>query len=211
MHILRATTADFSDCTRLQSDVLFVMPYIDLPMAKRAAAQMSTRANAPGHMLLVEDQHGWGFIRIVNHVFQLTHSAMFGYVAQDAFAGRQWLSLALAALQPPEKNLFGFNDGKWYGAFASFGLAKRAWASQSYPKGCFFEPGYRSHFADVELSLLAISQGCYIHDPRSLLVEVDWNKDSAPVNAQDHAHYRSRVADGFEGRVIQPFLLNMVA
>lgn len=210
MHILRATTSDFTACTRLQSDVLFVMPCTDLTMAKRAADLMSKRANAPAHLLLVEDQHGWGFIRIVNHVFQLTHSALFGYVAQDAFAGRQWLSLALAALQSPDKNLLGFNDGKWHGAFASFGLAKRTWASQSYPQGSFFEPGYRNHFADVEISLLAISQGCYIHDPRSLLVEVDWNKDSAPVSTQDHAYYRSRVADGFEGRVTQPALLNMV-
>ncbi len=211
MHILRASTADFSACTRLQSDVLFVMPSTDMPMAKRAAELMSKRANAEGHLLLVEDQHGWGFIRIVNHVFLLTQSALFGYVAQDAFAGRQWLALALAALQPPEKTLFGFNDGKWHGAFASFGLAKRAWASQSYAQGNFFEPGYRSHFADVEISLLAISQGRYIHDPRSLLVEVDWAKDSTPTNPQDHAHYRSRVAAGFEGRVTQPALLNMVA
>lgn len=210
MRILQASTADLSVCADLQSDALFVMPCTDLPMASRAAHHMAKRANAPGHVLLVQDLHAWGFIRIVNQVFQVTQGQYFGYVAQDAFAGRQWLSLALDALQRPDKALFAFNDGKWQGAFASFGLASRVWASKNYPDGDFFQPGYQRHYADVEISLLAIGQGRYIHDPRSVLVEVDWNKDAAPVDPQDRAYYRSRVAHGFEGRVTQPALLNMV-
>ena len=211
MQILSASTSDLSVCNRLQAEVLFVMPSTDMPMARRAAAQLAQRADAHGHLLIVEDQHGWGFIRIANAVFKATQSPYFGYVAQDAYAGRQWLSLALQALKQSGKSLLAFSDGKWHGAFASFGLAVRAWASQNYADGQLFEPGYRRHFADVEISVLAISQGHYIHEPRSMLIEVDWHKDSAPVDAQDHAHYRSRVAAGFEGRVTQPLLLNMVA
>lgn len=205
------TTADMAACSGLQADVLFVMPCIDIPMARRAASHMAQRAGAPGHVLLVQDVDGWGFIRIVNHVFKTTLGRYFGYVAQDAFAGRQWLALALDALKRPGKSLFGFNDGKWHGAFASFGLAERQWANQNYPAGNFFQSGYSRHYADVELSLLAISQGRYIHDPRSVLVEVDWAKDSAPVHPQDREHYRTRVATGFDGRVTAPELLNLVA
>ena len=106
MHILRATTGELSACKDLQSEALFVMPCTDMPMARRAAAQMAQRAGAPGHLLLLEDLHGWGFIRIVNHVFKATQGRHFGYVAQDAFAGRQWLSLALEAL-----------DRRWPGDF----------------------------------------------------------------------------------------------
>lgn len=211
MQIQAVSTVDMAACQGLQAEVLMVMPCTDVPMARRAATLMAQRAGAAGQVLLVEDLHGWGFIRIVNHVFKTTLGRYFGYVAQDAFAGRQWLALALEALARPGKSLFAFNDGKWHGAFAGFGLAERQWASQNYPGGDFFHPGYTRHYADVELSLLAMSQGHYIHDPRSVLVEVDWAKDSAAVDPQDRAQYRRRVAAGFEGRVTKPELLNLVA
>ncbi|MDP3702374.1 MAG: hypothetical protein Q8R72_15865 [Hylemonella sp.] len=211
MSLQLVSTQDLDVCRDLQAEALLVMPCTDVPMALRAATLMAQRAGAPGHVLLVEDHDGWGFIRIVNLVFRRTHGRYFGYVAQDAFAGRLWLTLALDALQRPGKHLFAFNDGKWHGAFAGFGLAERDWASHNYTDGNFFHPGYQRHYADVELSLLAISQGAYIHDPRSLLVEVDWAKDKAHVDAQDRALYQARVATGFEGRVMSPELLQMVA
>ncbi len=211
MSFQRVSTQDLEDCSDLQAEVLLVMPSTDIPMARRAATLMAQRAGAPGHVLLVEDLEGWGFIRIVNLVFRGTHGRYFGYVAQDAFAGRQWLALALDALKHPGKHLFAFNDGKWHGAFAGFGLAERAWAGRNYTGGNFFHPGYRRHYADVELSLLAMSQGAYIHDPRSLLVEVDWAKDNACVDAQDRALYQRRVTTGFEGRVQSAELLHRVA
>lgn len=211
MHFQVVTTNELDACHGLQADVLLVMPCTDVPMARRAASLMAQRAGAPGHALLVEDLAGWGFIRIVNQVFRHTRGPYFGYVAQDAFAGRQWLALALEALQRPGKHLFGFNDGKWHGAFAGFGLAERGWAAHNYAGGEFFHPDYQRHYADVELSLLAMNEGAYIHDPRSLLVEVDWAKDSASVDAQDRALYQARAAAGFEGRVQSPELLQMVA
>lgn len=211
MQVQTTSTATLASCAGLMAEVLLVMPCTDLPMAQRAGALMAQRAGAEGRLLLVQDTQGWGFIRIVNHVFKNTLGRYFGYVAQDAFAGRQWLALALEALNRPGRSLLGFNDGKWHGAFAGFGLAERQWASQNYPGTDFFQSGYSRHYADVEISILAISQGRYVHDPRSLLVEVDWAKDSAPVDAQDRAHYRARVAAGFDGRVTAPELLNHVA
>ena len=211
MQIQALSTADMTACSGMQGDVLFVMPCTDMPMAQRAARHMAQRAGAPGQVLLVQDLHGWGFIRIVNHVFKATLGHYFGYVAQDAFAGRQWLALALEALKRPGKSLFAFNDGKWHGAFASFGLAERQWASRNYPGGDFFHPAYARHYADVELSLLAMSTGRYIHDPRSVLVEVDWAKDSTPVDQQDREQYKARAGAGFDGRVTSPELLSLVA
>ena len=211
MQIRTTSGVELVSSPALQAEVLLVMPCTNLPMAQRAATQMAQRAGADGQLLLVQDTQGWGFIRVVNHVFKNTLGRYFGYVAQDAYAGRQWLALALDALQRPGKSLLGFNDGKWHGAFAGFGLAERQWASQNYPGADFFQSGYSRHFADVEISILAISQGRYVHDPRSLLVEVDWDKDSAPVDAQDRAHYRTRAAAGFDARVSAPELLNLVA
>lgn len=212
MRVQTVSTRDLADCRGLQAEVLFVMPCTDVPMARRAATLMAQRAGAPGaYALLVEDLDGWGFIRIVNQVFANTMARYVGYVAQDAFAGRQWLALALDALQRPGKQLFAFNDGKWLGALASFGLARRQWASGNYDGGNFFYPGYQRHYADVELSLLAMNTGAYVHDPRSLLVEVDWGKDGAHVDAHDRALYQVRAASGFDGRVRSPELLHMVA
>ena len=211
MQIRTTSGVELASSPALQAEVLLVMPCTNLPMAQRAATQMAQRAGAAGQLLLVQDTQGWGFIRVVNHVFKNTLGRYFGYVAQDAYAGRQWLALALEALQRPGKSLLGFNDGKWHGAFAGFGLAERQWASQNYPGADFFQSGYSRHFADVEISILAISQGRYVHDPRSLLVEVDWAKDGAPVDAHDRAHYRTRAAAGFDARVSAPERLTLVA
>lgn len=201
MSLHATTTRELAACRGLQADNLFVMPCTDLPMARRAATHMVQRAGCPCDVLLVEDQDRWGFVRITNAAFALTAGQHYGYVAQDAYAGRDWLALALAALQGG-KHLFGFNDGKWQGALASFGLARRSWAQANYG-GDFFHAGYRRHYADAELTLLAMGQGAYAHNPHSVLIEVDWAKDQAPVDAQDRALYRQRAAAGFEGRVRQ--------
>ena len=224
MQIVAATTQDMRACEQLvhvrgngpnvAPSVLMVMPCTDVPMARRAATLMAHRAGAPGTLLLVEDVSGWGFVRIVNEVFRQTSAlntpgAFIGYVAQDAYAGRQWLSLAIRALATPGKNLLGFNDGKWRGAMASFGLARRTWAAGNYAGGVFFQPGYKSHFADAELTLLAMGSNAYVYDPDSVLVEVDWGKDRARVNSTDRTYYAQRSAAGFDGKVTKPELLKL--
>lgn len=211
MDVRAVSTRNLEACAGLQADVLIAMPCTDIRLAERAAGHMARRAGAPGHLVLVQDLDGWGFIRIVNQVFKASQGRYFGYVAQDAFAGRQWLKLALEALAQPGKALLAFNDGKWHGAFASFGLTSRDVASRNYPGGELFHPAYHRHFADVEISLLARSQGQFVYDPRSVLVEVDWSKDSAAVHANDRQLYQTRLAQGFEGRVNDPALLSLIA
>lgn len=205
--VLSASTRQPESWQGLRAETLFVMPCTDLPWARRAATLMVERAGAALQVLMVEDLDGWGFVRIANQVFRATQGSRFGYVAQDAFAGRQWLALALKL---EGRGLTAFNDGKWQGAIASFGLLDRRWAQGNYPDQALFFPGYERHFADVELSLLAMNDSCYCYEPASLLVEVDWHKDHAAVSERDHRLYQARIAAGIDGRIHSPELLRHV-
>lgn len=191
-------------------DVIMVLPATDLNMALRAAAFAEQRANAGLLVLVIPDDCRQGFVSIVNQAFRQTSSAWFGYMAQDAFAGRNWLSLALNRLGVTNAAFLGFNDGKWQGALASFGLARRDWAHTNYG-GDYFYPGYFSHYADAEMTLLALGQGAYTYEPDSVLIELDWDKDVRQVNPADRLLYRERARNGFDGRVTHPQLLTAYA
>ena len=188
-------------------DVLIVMPFTQPSHAQMALQLMAKRAQVPVLLVGVHDEDGWGFIRIVNHVFRLSQSRYFGYVAQDAFAGRSWLAMALSALGDGGA-LLGFNDGKWAGALAGFGLAQRQWAAQNY-HGDFFYPKYRRHYADAELTVLAMQARRYVYEPNSVLVEIDWHKDQSAVDRADRALFLQRRALGFDNKVTHPQLLTL--
>ena len=189
--------------------VLVAMPFINADHAQRAAKLMASRANAPGMILCIHDEKEEGFITLVNRAFAKTQSAYFAYVAQDAFAGKDWLKEALSAMGD-QKHFLGFNDGKWAGALAGFGFARRSWATQNY-NGNFFYPDYKRHYADAELTLLAMQAGAYAYEPSSLLVEVDWDKDGSSVDPSDRALFLERKKTGFDGKVSNPALLNLVS
>ena len=190
---------------------LMVLPCTDIALATRAGELAAARASAKGKVLAVHDLQRIGFVAIVNQVFAASRSPWFGYMAQDALAGRDWMGLALQALHRQRGVLLGFNDGKWHGALASFGLASRAWAADNYlpEQGGLFHTGYARHYADAELTVLARQAKGYVYEPNSVLVEVDWGKDAATVHAQDRALYRQRVQSGFGGRVRDTALLEM--
>ena len=192
---------------------LMVLPCTDVVLATRAGEFAAARAMAKGLVLAVHDEREEGFVAIANRVFAASRSAWFGYMAQDAFAGRDWLGLALQALHRQHGVLLGFNDGKWQGALASFGLASRAWAATNYAqdRGGLFHSGYARHYADTELTVLALASKGYVYEPNSVLLEVDWGKDVSVVDAQDRSLFRHRVQDGFGGRVREPALLEMFA
>lgn len=187
---------------------LMVMPCTDVQLAQKAMHLACSRAGSKGLMLAVLDTERLGFVAVVNRVFELSQSPWFGYLAQDAFAGRDWLLWALKALNKSSAALLGFNDGKWHGQLASFGLASRAWAQTVYG-GDFFFPGYHSHFADVELTLIARQQGAYVYEPDSVLMEVDWGKDQAKVAAPDRQLFLWRTKQGLGNRVSDPALLGL--
>lgn len=190
---------------------IMVMPFTDEISANRAGQPAASRSSAKGLLLAVHDVQRTGFVRVVNLAFSVTKSPWFGYMAQDAFAGRDWMAIALQALHKNRGVLLGFNDGKWQGALASFGLASRAWASTNYPSVDFFYPGYQRHYADAELTVLALQAKGYVYEPNSVLVEVDWVKEGATVHEPDRALYRERTALGFDARVKDTTLATMFA
>jgi len=209
MELRFVRAAELATLTPLEcSGVIMTMPFIDVAQAKRAARLAATRAGAPALLLAVHDEARQGFIATVNQAFAATRSPWFGYMAQDAFAGRAWLALALRALQANNAGLLGFNDGKWQGQLAAFGLAERVWAHSVYG-GDFFHSAYNSHYADTELTVIAREQGRYVYEPNSVLVEVDWDKESASVSPADRALYKERASAGFDARVHNPQLLKL--
>ena len=174
------------------SGTVIVMPSTDAAQARQAAQLMCSRSGVSDALLLVVlDEARQGFIHIANQVFAATTGTWFGYVAQDAFAGRQWLANGLQTLTLKETSLLAFNDGKWGGALAAFGLGRRSWLSQNYD-GQSFYPGYTQHYADTELTVLAMGNHQYSYNPQAVLVEVDWTKDAKPVNALDKALFAQR-------------------
>lgn len=198
---------------------VMVMPFTDANMAQRAGLLAAQRAGAKGLVLAVHDTERQGFVATVNQAFAATLSPWLGYMAQDAFAGRDWMALALQALHRQRGLFLGFNDGKWQGALASFGLASRSWAAGNYAteaddvaeQGSFFHPSYQRHYADAELTVLAMQAKGYVYEPNSVLMEVDWAKEAQAVHAPDRAIYRQRAALGFDGRVVDKALQGLFA
>jgi UDP-N-acetylmuramate-alanine ligase len=207
MQIIYLSTAELEHATIAPTSVLVAMPYTQADMAQQAAQLMSARTGVDGTILCVHDEDRRGFVQVANLIFKVTQSAYFAYVAQDAYPGRDWLSMALKALGQ-DKHLLGFNDGKWAGALAAFGLVRRSWAINNY-QGQLFYDGYQQHYEDVELTLLAMQEGVYAYDPHAVLTEVDWKKDSKPVNLADKALFAKRSAQQFDGRVTQANLLKL--
>ncbi|HEX4879629.1 MAG TPA: hypothetical protein VFV39_07280 [Limnobacter sp.] len=191
------------------SGPLMVMPYTNRSEAEKACTNAARRSGLKeGLILAVDDQARKGFIEVVNTAFARTDSPWFGYFAQDAFAGRSWLAIATQTLQTSNASLIAFNDGKWAGLLAAFGLARRSWAAGNYA-GNFFHAGYLRHYADAELTLLAMQDKQYTYNANSVLVEVDWKKDEAPVHPQDKQLFNQRKANGFGNRVDDVKLLSL--
>lgn len=186
--------------TQSTSRVDVFMPYTDAAAAHAFAPVLASRANCEGRLILIEDDAKRGFLTVCNDAFRRTHSAFVVYLAQDAFPGRRWLELGLYILQTQKKSLLAFNDGKWFGQLAAFGLVRRGWVSGLYD-GNLFHGGYHSHYADTELTLIAEQQGQLAFNPNALLMEVDTGKDGKPTHAADKALFAKRAEDGFDGRV----------
>lgn len=184
---------------------LIVMPFTNPVLAKRAAALLSKRANSGGLILCIHDAAQIGFIATANTAFRRSIAPQFGYLAQDAFAGRGWLSHGLEALERNKGGLLAFNDGKWGGALAAFGLADAEWARGNYD-GDLFHPRYRRHYADVELTLIAMQQRKFRYSPDAMVVEVDWKKDGAQVDQDDRLLYYKRGQTAFDRKVTDPGL-----
>lgn len=186
-----------------EASVVVCMPATDPRQAERSAKLMARRGGTDGLILIVYDEHRQGFIKTANQTFQHSSGTHFAYVAQDAFAGRLWLRVGINMLEKTQKSMLGFNDGKWQGQLASFGMVRRDWAETHYA-GDLFCPEYHSHYGDAELTLLAKAKDQFCYAPRSVLIEVDWEKEDKLANDADKRLFRARAATLFGGRVSSP-------
>ncbi|WP_419779131.1 hypothetical protein [Maridesulfovibrio sp.] len=177
---------------------VFVLPFIDAELTGRLAEVLVRRALHPGLLVLVNDDERLGFMKVANYVCSHSSSRYFGYLAQDAFPGDGWLRSAVSTLDQSGASLLPFNDGRFYGTLAVFGLARRDWLKSLYHKYLFF-PGYHSNFGDTELTAIAIHQDTLIFNPSSLMIEVDYEKHKKGNNEDDAKLYKLRESQGFGG------------
>ena len=195
MKAIITTLEDLHRHLPLERKAIFVMPFIDFQQASKAAEIFSIRANSDdGVLLAIHDVYRLGFVHIVNEVFKLTSSELFGYFASDAFPCRRWLELSIASFSNHDIGLLSYNDGKWLGNLAGFGLVKRSWLANFYTDSLFFA-GYKSHYGDTELSVLAHATKKLGYNPNIVVMEVDYDKDSKSVDVNDKHLFQARMQE----------------
>jgi hypothetical protein len=193
--------------------VVLLMPWLRRRAAQQAAKTMIARAGAPATVLALHDDLGTGPVALLNEATRLLEPQVefLAYVAQDAFPGRYWLRFALVELaRHPNAGLLAFNDGKWFGQLAGFGLVRRQWLAPLYG-GLLFHPGYERHYGDTELTVVALQQNALAYHPHAMLMEVDAGKDARPVHEPDRQRFAQRASSGFDGLVIDPELARRFA
>lgn len=218
-HIKTSELSAFQDAAAHETVV--IMPSTRVTLARRAADVMVARTGASGLLLIAEDDLRIGFIATANMVYAKTSSRYAAYVAQDAFAGFYWLETGIETLQKSDSGLLAFNDGRFFGRLAAFGLVDRQWTDSLYGRFLFY-PRYKRHYADTELSDIALLTGKMVYNPHAMMVEIDYGKHlgtaarkSETVNEYkntdsvdadpDGTLYVERALEGFDARVA-PFV-----
>ncbi len=166
--------------TPSKPNVLVILPATNQKQADKTAAILGKRAGEPCDIDVVVDKDKKGFVKIVNEkVSQNPDYKYYVYVAQDAFPGKNWLKIGIETLEKENKGVLAFNDGKWQGELASFGLVSRKFIDKYFSPTGFFYDGYHSHYADTELSIRAEKAGELAYNPDAVLLEIDYNKHKA--------------------------------
>ncbi len=189
--------------------ITMVLPWINQKQAFSAAEILLARAGLPFDLILIQDDQHLGPSAILNAAFQKSRADLFGYLAQDAFPSRNWLAQGAAAIKKTSAGLLAFNDGKWAGQIAAFGLANRKWVNSIYGGRSLFYSGYQQHYGDVELSLIARQQKRLVYDGNAVMMEIDFSKESRTVNLKDRECFAARKLTGFDGRVTDSQLLGL--
>ncbi|WP_052507594.1 glycosyltransferase [Desulfonatronovibrio magnus] len=180
--------------------IAVIMPCTDTQAGLSTSRHLMRRADISCSILIIHDTIRQGFIKTLNQTFWRTTARYIVYLAQDAWPGRGWLKCAYDALENSGKSLLAFNDGKWQGRIASFGMVRSKWVKKLY-QGNFFYPGYHSHAADNELTVIARALKEHLYHPQCTLVEYDPEKDDKRPDLGDIALFRKRFMKGFDGLV----------
>lgn len=189
--------------------VAVVMPTTDIELAKKTAEVLKHRAGYDCQIMIVEDKDRKGYTHTINTTYKSISKNFdfFVYLAQDVFPGDNWLANALVEQFKTGAGLTTFNDGKWNGKLASFGMVETGWANENYEGNLFFD-GYHSHYGDTELTQLAKEKKSYCYAKDSVLLEIDYNKaigrGSGVVKA-DKKLYKKRIKDLVNEELVKEF------
>ena len=209
--IIELSAKSLQKLSRLDASqpIAMVLPWVNKDQAAGAAEILVSRAGLPFDLILIEDDQNCGPSAIINAAFEKTEAGLFGYLAQDVFPSRNWLAQAVATMKKTAAGLLAFNDGKWAGQIAAFGLADRKWIDSIYGGQSLFYSGYQQHYGDVELSLIARQQKRLVYDSNAVMMEIDFSKESRSVNPKDRECFAARKLTGFDGRVSDSQLLGL--
>jgi len=189
--------------------VLVIMPATNKELAEKSSAVMRERAGADCDIVMVLDENSQGFNSIINTVATSTSYEAIVYTAQDAFVGQNWLKHALVTMVSTNAGLVAFNDGKWNGQLASFGLVRMDWVKHVYGGAVFF-PGYYSHYGDTELTQIAKQQEKFAYSEKAIMLEIDHDKavgKGRGVVKADKKLFKKRKESGFDGLVTDQNIL----
>lgn len=185
--------------------VTVVMPSVNESRADETVKILKKRAGLEAHYVVALDTQRDGFIATTNRVSDSCTSEYIVYLAEDAFPGSRWLWHAYQKMETENLNLVAFDDGKWEGKIASFGMVRLSWSRRIYGAGVFFQQ-YRGHRADKELTIIAKAQGSFGYCPQATLVEYDREKpfrvresDNPNFDQTDRDLFNARVKTGFGG------------
>jgi hypothetical protein len=182
--------------------VLVVLPSIDVERAKQTVEQLKKSAGYPAEYLIAEDVDRSGFIATFNEATIQNEADYYVYTAEDAVGGENWLLHAMHTMYG-RSGLLAFNDGKWNGRLASFGLVSKDYSMYD---GYYFHPEYHSHYADTELTQMAKKQGKLFYNPRAKLIEVDPLIVKKSVNKADKELYNRRKCYLFGKELAEEFI-----
>jgi hypothetical protein len=168
--------------------IAVLMPCTDRTLGTKVMQQLSENAGLEADYHLLMDDEKKGFIYKVNEFVTLFPEEydFYIYTAQDAFGGKNWLKEAYTTMRDTGKGVLAFNDNKWNGKLAAFGMVRA-----SYKKPFFYE-GYHSHYADTELSVAATVDNQLCYNPKAIMFEVDYDKKTKQLNKQDKALFKKR-------------------
>lgn len=193
-------TARLSEFSFGDNEITIIMPCIDIDKGRVTAEALVRRAGMKCTVVIAVDSVRQGFIKTLNDASMLSNARYIIYLAEDAFPGRDWLRIAYNSIEESGKGLLGFNDGKWHGRIASFGMIRKSWIQKFYNQE-LLSSAYKSHKADNEITVLAKADNMYIYEPDSLLAENDFGKDFKGSNKDDDAIFERRFLSGFEGSI----------
>lgn len=168
--------------------IAVLMPCTDRNLGTKVMQQLSENAGLEADYHLLMDDDRKGYVYKVNEFVTLYPQEydFYIYTAQDAFGGKNWLKEAYTTLRDTGKGVLAFNDNKWGGKLAAFGMVRA-----SYKKPFFFS-GYHSHYADTELSVAATVDNQLCYNPKAIMFEVDYDKKIKSVNKRDKELFKKR-------------------